>query len=73
MHSECRHIMPSGKKCRGAALRGTPYCYFHNRLYGNDRLINTPARLGRGGCRLFFWASQGRILVKQVAARDYIR
>jgi hypothetical protein len=73
MHSECRHIVLNENKRHAAALHGTPYCYFRNRLYGNDRLINTPARLGRGGCRLFFRASQGRILVKQVAARDYIR
>jgi hypothetical protein len=25
--------MPSGKKCRAAALRGTPYCYFHTRVH----------------------------------------
>ena len=25
--------MPSGNKCRAAALRGTPYCYFHTRVH----------------------------------------
>jgi len=25
--------MPSGKKCHAAALRGTPYCYFHTRVH----------------------------------------
>lgn len=29
MHPECRHIMPNGYKCRSAALRHSPYCYFH--------------------------------------------
>ena len=33
MHSECRHIVPSGNKCHAAALRGTPYCYFHTRVH----------------------------------------
>ena len=33
MYSECRHIMPSGKKCHAAALRGTAYCYFHTRVH----------------------------------------
>ena len=33
MHSECRHIMPSREKCHAAALRGTPYCYFHTRVH----------------------------------------
>ena len=30
---ECRHIMPSGAKCRAMALRAKPYCYFHTRLH----------------------------------------
>jgi len=25
--------MPSGKKCGSAALRGTPFCYFHTRVH----------------------------------------
>lgn len=29
MFNECRHILPSGYKCRAAALRGQAYCYFH--------------------------------------------
>ena len=33
MYLECRHIMTSGKKCRGAALTGRAYCYFHFRLH----------------------------------------
>ena len=33
MFAECRHIQPTGYKCRAAALRGTPYCYFHTSLY----------------------------------------
>ena len=30
---ECRHIIPSGAKCRAMALRAKPYCYFHTRLH----------------------------------------
>jgi hypothetical protein len=49
MHSECRHIMPSGKKCRAAALRGTPYCYFHTRVHQSAKpkpeLKNAPLKL----------------------------
>jgi hypothetical protein len=33
MFAECRHIMPSGIKCKSPALRSTPYCYFHTHLY----------------------------------------
>jgi hypothetical protein len=33
MHAECRHIKPNGYKCRSAALRNAPYCYFHDRLH----------------------------------------
>ena len=33
MYNECRHIMPSGKRCKSPALRDLPYCYFHNSLH----------------------------------------
>lgn len=32
MYSECRHILPSGRKCKSPALTGHDYCYFHDRL-----------------------------------------
>jgi hypothetical protein len=34
---ECRHIMPRGAKCKAAALRDRPYCYFHNKLHDYTR------------------------------------
>jgi len=41
--------MPSGKKCRAAALRGTPYCYFHTRVHQSAKpkpeLKNEPLKL----------------------------
>ena len=30
-YPECRHILPSGKRCHAPALRGQPTCYFHGR------------------------------------------
>lgn len=33
MFKECRHIMPSGRRCHAAALRDKPYCYFHLGLH----------------------------------------
>jgi hypothetical protein len=30
---ECRHIMPTGRKCHAAALRGKPFCFFHAKLH----------------------------------------
>lgn len=33
MFIECRHILPRGTKCKAAALRGRPYCYFHDQLH----------------------------------------
>ena len=27
---ECLHILPSGARCQAMALKGKPYCYFHN-------------------------------------------
>jgi hypothetical protein len=29
MYNECRHIKSDGKRCRAAALKGKPYCFFH--------------------------------------------
>ena len=28
---ECRHIMPSGKRCKSPVMRGASFCYFHGR------------------------------------------
>jgi hypothetical protein len=33
MVKECRHIMPSGKRCHSFAMRDKSYCYFHHRLH----------------------------------------
>jgi len=33
MYPECRHILPTGLKCRALALHSKPYCYYHTRLH----------------------------------------
>ena len=33
MYNECRHIMPSGARCKSPALRNLPFCYFHTSLH----------------------------------------
>ena len=37
MYHECRHIMPSGKKCHSPALQNQVYCYYHNNLHRYSR------------------------------------
>lgn len=32
MFLECRHILPSGQKCKSPALRKRPFCYFHSHM-----------------------------------------
>ncbi len=32
MFLECRHIRPTGVRCKSPALRGQTYCYFHSKL-----------------------------------------
>lgn len=32
MYSECRRILPSGRKCKSPALKGQDCCYFHDRF-----------------------------------------
>jgi hypothetical protein len=29
----CRHIKTNGLQCRGVAVTGSPFCYFHRRLH----------------------------------------
>ena len=33
MFAECRHIMPTGRKCHSPALRGKPFCSQHAKLH----------------------------------------
>ena len=33
MAKECRHIKPGGHRCHAVALRGMPYCSFHQKLH----------------------------------------
>jgi hypothetical protein len=37
MYAECRHIMPRGTKCKSPALKGRPYCYYHDKLHDYTR------------------------------------
>ncbi|MGA8090349.1 MAG: hypothetical protein WCA10_23955 [Terracidiphilus sp.] len=37
MFHECRHIKTDGLRCHAAALRGKPWCYFHDRLHRMHR------------------------------------
>lgn len=36
MYPECRHILPSGHRCRSAALAQSHWCYFHARLHRQE-------------------------------------
>ena len=42
MYEECRHIMPSGRKCHSPALSGKAWCYYHQNLhrYGKPARFN---------------------------------
>jgi len=43
MFQECRHIKSNGSRCRAAALKGKPYCYYHHRLHAIIRRSAAPA------------------------------
>jgi hypothetical protein len=48
MFNECRHIMPSGRKCHSPAIQDTPFCYFHagiHRLTAPDRPMLAPVKI----------------------------
>ena len=34
----CRHIKTNGLQCRGIALDGSVFCYFHNKLHRSHQL-----------------------------------
>ena len=42
---ECRHIMPTGRKCHAAALRGKSYCYHHAKLHFRKWATREPRML----------------------------
>jgi hypothetical protein len=44
MYTECRHIMPSGKKCHSPALRDKHHCYYHHNL---QRLADPASRAAK--------------------------
>lgn len=45
MFVECRHIMPTGRKCRAAALRGKPFCFYHAKLHFRKNVTRRPGKL----------------------------
>jgi hypothetical protein len=39
MYFECRHIKTNGSRCQSPALKGMPYCYFHDRLHRAKKTV----------------------------------
>jgi hypothetical protein len=33
MYPQCRHVRPSSDRCHAAAIKGSHWCYFHERLH----------------------------------------
>lgn len=42
MYSQCRHIMPTGRKCQSPVLRDEYFCYCHVRLRNLARASTPP-------------------------------
>lgn len=40
MYQACRHIKPSGERCKSPAIRGHSFCYFHARDHRRTTLHN---------------------------------
>jgi len=64
MYMECRHIMPSGLRCKSPALRGGLFCYYHSHIHihranpdNNDASLELPTPEDAHAIRL----SVGRI------------
>ncbi len=41
----CRHIKTNGNQCKGVALRGKPFCYFHDRTQLRERRLQAQPAL----------------------------
>lgn len=44
MYLECRHILPSGVRCKSPALRGMSFCYHHESLRRFSSLNSSPEK-----------------------------
>jgi hypothetical protein len=44
MYQACRHIKPSGQRCKSPAMRDHSFCYFHARVHARTRVVD-PQRL----------------------------
>ena len=42
---ECRHLMPTGRKCHAPAMRHSAYCFHHDRLHRYPLRPRIPRRL----------------------------
>ncbi len=84
MYTECRHILPSGRKCKSPALTGKTYCYFHDRLIfarddgtrPNDEPLKLPPLEDARGLQLALTQvlsalGSGRINTKQASVYLY--
>lgn len=60
MFNECRHIKPTGFKCKSPALRNMSYCYYHGALHRvrhpsalhNNEPISLPSLEDRSGVQI---------------------
>jgi hypothetical protein len=39
MYQACRHIKPSGERCKSPAMRDHSFCYFHARVHERTKLV----------------------------------
>src|SRR3954452_13165411 len=44
MYIECRHVLPSGRKCKDPHINDSQFCYRHRNLH--ERMYAPPARPG---------------------------
>ena len=45
--TECRHILPNGRKCHSPALRGKPFCFHHAKLHFRNSAARKPRELAQ--------------------------
>jgi hypothetical protein len=82
MFVECRHIKPRGTKCGSPALKGRPYCYYHDQLHtytqdgrrdDNDKTFCLPSIEDASGIQLALTQVMNAMANHRLDSREGVR
>lgn len=71
MYLECRHVYPTGDSCHAAALKGSPWCYYHARFHERQRRLSRLHSKRDATTGRFLPAAQGSTPPQPLPAASY--